>query len=169
VIALAALAGPAKPFIAGRMMTATEWTAWALAVGIAMALGNVIADRPRPFGFALAAVVLAAELAPYRFASAPAAFNWVPFRALIAADWYSAVLVAASKAFAYGALVYLLGSPAAFGRATLAVAGGLCALEWIQRWLPGRVPDITDPVMAIMLGAVIWVLPEPASRPNTLK
>ena len=168
-VALASLVGPAKPFVSGRVMSMGEWCAWGVALLGALVFARMLLARPAAIGFALAAAVLLMELAPYRPANAPVAFNWTPFQALLSSDWTSGTLIAARKAFEYGALVYLLGVPARFGRATLAVCGGLCALEWLQRWLPGRTPDITDPVIAAMLGVVIWLLPESPRAPNTLK
>jgi VanZ family protein len=37
----------------------------------------------------------------------------------------------------------------------LAVAAGLLALEWAQIWLPGRTPEITDAVLAVLMGGLL--------------
>jgi VanZ family protein len=38
------------------------------------------------------------------------------------------------------------------------VAQLLAAIEIAQIWLPGRTPEITDPLLALAAGATIWLL-----------
>jgi VanZ family protein len=38
------------------------------------------------------------------------------------------------------------------------VAGSLAVLEAIQRYLPGRTPEITDSVVALLMAGVLWRL-----------
>ena len=40
---------------------------------------------------------------------------------------------------------------------TIALTAVLAATETAQRWLPGRTPEITDPIMAVLLAAVLWL------------
>jgi VanZ family protein len=35
------------------------------------------------------------------------------------------------------------------------VAAALLALEWAQIWLPGRTPEITDAVLAVLMGVLL--------------
>jgi hypothetical protein len=79
--------------------------------------------------------------------------------AVLTADWFSAVLIITRKAFAYAAVIYLLGAASALVPAMSAVAACLAVLEWLQRYLPGRVPDITDPLLALALGVALVLLP----------
>jgi hypothetical protein len=55
-----------------------------------------------------------------------------------------------------------------FLRPGIAVAVMLGGVEWIQRYLPGRTPEITDPLLAILLALFMWLLeqrgPEIAER-----
>ena len=50
------------------------------------------------------------------------------------------------------------------GFSTVAVAGVLAAIEAIQRYLPGRTPEITDPILALVLGAMLWRIEEDHQR-----
>lgn len=146
--------------LAGRFLIATRTLVPGEAVGAAIAalLWIALPDGMRPrAGLALvAAAVVAGELAPFRFSAAATPFSWVPFQATFGADRTPAVLALAHKALLYGAAVWLLprrsgASPLA---ASLAVAAALFAFEWLQRHLPGRTPEITDSVVALLMGLV---------------
>ena len=45
--------------------------------------------------------------------------------------------------------------------ATMLVALVLAAIEAAQRYLPGRTPEVTDPIMAILLGLGLWAIARP--------
>jgi hypothetical protein len=136
-----------------------EWIAWACAVLISVGLGPLLLRAPRCAGAALAITLLARELAPYHLASAPASFHFIPMEAVLSADWFFAVLIITHKAFVYAAVIYLLGAPNALVPAIMAVTACLAVLEWFQRYLPGRVPEITDPLLALVLGVALVLLP----------
>jgi VanZ family protein len=61
------------------------------------------------------------------------------------------------KAFYYGAGVWLGHARGwTYGRAAMAMATLLAVLEWAQRYLPGRSPEITDAFLALLMGLVLW-------------
>jgi VanZ family protein len=150
---------PARAVVFGMRSRRSEWIAWAVAALISIALGPLLLRVPRYVGAALCVTLLARELAPYGLASVAVPFHFLPMEAVLGADWFFAVLILTHKAFVYGAIVYLLGAPNALIPTTAIVAACLTALEWLQRYLPGRTPDITDPTLAVMLGVVLVLLP----------
>ncbi|HEY1342375.1 MAG TPA: VanZ family protein [Bryobacteraceae bacterium] len=99
------------------------------------------------------------ELAPFHFSAEPAPFAWIPFRASYEAEIEPRVIVILRKAFDYGALVWLLSTWRGLGykRAAAISACALLVCELAQRYLPGRTPEITDPVLAILMAIALWV------------
>jgi len=150
---------PARTVLVGMRSPGAEWIAWACAALISLALGPLLVRAPRCVGATLAVTLLARELAPYHLAAAPVAFHFRPMEAVLSADWFFAVLIITHKAFVYAALIYLFGAPNSLVPATAAVSACLALLEWLQRYLPGRVPDITDPLLALILGFALVLLP----------
>jgi VanZ family protein len=155
----AAVILPARTVLLGMRSPGVEWIAWACAALISIALGPLLVRAPRWVGAALAVTLLARELAPYHLASAAAPFHFRPMEAILSADWFFAVLIITHKAFVYAALIYLLGPRNSLVPTTAAVSACLALLESLQRYLPGRVPDITDPLLAVFLGFAVVLLP----------
>jgi hypothetical protein len=143
----------------GMRSPGVEWIAWGCAVLISVGLGPLLHRAPRYVGAALALTLLARELAPYHLAPAPAPFHFIPMEAILSANWFFAVLIITHKAFVYAALIYLLGAPNALVPAIAGASACLAVLEWLQRYLPGRVPEITDPLLALVLGVALVLLP----------
>jgi hypothetical protein len=103
-------------------------------------------------------------LSPYQFTSAATPFSWIPFRALFVTDRIPAVAIFLGKLFAYGTFVWLLRDSG--WRMRYAAAGSaatLGALEAVQMFLPGRVPEITDPLIALFLAWIFWLVDDSRS------
>jgi hypothetical protein len=99
------------------------------------------------------------ELSPFRLLETPQAFSWIPFAAAFDSERQSATVILLRKAFEYGALVWLFRAEGiSYARGAVAVAGSLAVLEAMQRYLPGRTPEITDSVLAMLMGLVLWRL-----------
>jgi VanZ family protein len=149
-LVLILLALPARLLILERSLDPAE----AAGAAAALVLWAVIPDRRRGTAGAclLAAAIVLRELAPFRFAAEPGPFSWLPFSGTLAADRLPAVLVLFRKAYAYGAMVWLLRSWGPL-RAGAALAASLAAMEWAQRWMPGRTPEITDSVLVLIMTA----------------
>jgi VanZ family protein len=95
-------------------------------------------------------------LSPFRFVTASGGFNWIPFGVTLGGDWQSAYGVLVEKIFYYGTAIWLFSeSGVMLVRSVLLVAGVLAAIEITQMHLPGRTPEITDPILAIMMGFVL--------------
>jgi membrane associated rhomboid family serine protease len=98
-------------------------------------------------------------LAPFAFQDRAQPFSWLPFQAAFTSEWVTALVVLLGKLFLYGSLLWLIresGVPLAI--ATAATAAVLAAIEVTQMYLPGRSPEITDPVIALILAWVFWSL-----------
>jgi hypothetical protein len=69
------------------------------------------------------------------------------------------VVVLFGNAFYYGAGVWLGHARRwTYTRAAIAMAAVLVVLEWVQRYLPGRTPEITDAFLALLMGLILWYM-----------
>jgi VanZ family protein len=133
----------------------------AVVLGFLLVLGIPAALRVR-FGVGIVCSAIAiGELAPFHFAARATAFSWTPFYATLAAERQSATQLILHKAFDYGAavwLIHLAGWP--YLRAAAIVASGLLVLEAVQRHIPGRTPESTDAVLALLMAVALWLASE---------
>ena len=156
---------PLRLFIVERSVTLGE----TLGAALALLLWSLLpgSKRLRADVFLLAAAVVLRELSPFHFARTPQPFFWIPFAAAFDPSRQFAAVVVLRKAFEYGALVWLFRSLGiSYVRAAVAVAGSLALLEAIQRYLPGRTPEITDSVLALLMALVLWRLSSRATPPH---
>jgi VanZ family protein len=152
-LALAMLAIPLRLLIADRAMTATDL----LAAAAGLSLGVVTPDAARQ-GAAwvlLLTAIVAQELAPFHFGPFHP-FSWTLLGATMASAYTPAVTVLLRKVFEYGTVVWLLrASKIGYLAAGTAVAAALAAMEALQCFLPGRHPEITDPILALLMALVL--------------
>jgi len=113
------------------------------------------------------ALVVVLALAPFHFLSTPRTFGWIPFRGFLEARIDTAIRVFFEKAFLYGGMIWLLvraglsaGSAAAIG-VTL-----VFCLRLLQVYLPERSAEITDPILVLMLAAMMKLLSLAEPRPQ---
>lgn len=136
---------PAKPILAD------------FAGAVAGALAFAFAQR-RTWGATVAAVAIVAllvarGLTPFRIVENAKDFGWVPFAPLLTSDWYRATQVLSTKLFFYAAAVWTLRSAGLRLRsASLITAAVLLAVELVQRRLPVHTPEVTDSLLALMIG-----------------
>ncbi len=156
--AIAVLAIPAQVLVASRQPVLSELTgaiAGALLFGIRARARKVTLSEACTF----TGVVLFRGLWPFHFVSAAAAFVWIPFTGALTAAWLPALLVLSEKVFYYGAAIWLLHTAGIrLVRSAAAIAMVLAVIEMVQTHLPGRTPEITDPLMAILIGFVLGAL-----------
>jgi VanZ family protein len=148
--------------VPGRLVIAGRTLAWSDIAGAAAACAVLLwAPRHhvrRAAPLVLAAALLLAELAPFHLMSARR-FNWAPFRGLLESSRQNGLVVLLRKSFWYGSVIWLWrarGYPLALTAAGTAAA--LLLLEWVQVYLPGRVPEITDAFLAVLMGVLLWLL-----------
>jgi VanZ family protein len=162
-LAAAMLCVPAQLVIADRSLTLPEIAAALMA----LVLWHFVRaeSRPRLCAWMLGSAILLRQLQPFYLLAVPQAFSWVPFKATLLAGRSDATFVIARKTFDYGATVWALrcaGIP--FVWAGLAVAALLGATEAIQTYLPGRSPEITDPLLALLIMLVLRAVSGAASK-----
>jgi hypothetical protein len=115
--------------------------------------------RSRLLAVLFTAVIVLRGLSPFRFMSEATPFSWIPFRALLATGRLAAISIFFGKLFACGTLVWLLRDSG--WRMRYAAAGAaaiIAAIEAAQMYLPARVPEITDPLLALLLAWALTVL-----------
>ena len=102
-------------------------------------------------------------LAPFDFAGTATQFSWIPFAGFVEAPWQNSSFVLAEKLFFYGTAVWAvrfvglgLWTAAAITAAVLGV------IEVLQMFLPGRTPEITDPVLALVIALGLDAFPHRA-------
>jgi VanZ family protein len=169
-LALTAVAGRLRPrWLAGimsllplRFMIVTRTVAWndMLAAGLALVLWSTIPEhRHLRAGIAIVlSAVLVYELAPFHWQAATTPFSWIPFAPTFESERQSAVVIVARKAFDYGAAVWVLHQAGwRYKVAGSCVAAALFALELLQRHLPGRTPETTDAVIALLMAGALWL------------
>ena len=140
-LSLEALAGAGMAFVVVGFLRAPE-----RASGLAFAaiLGTIVVDQLRP-GVGAAGV---------------SAFNWIPFRSHLVNDLAGIedVLNSVWPFLGFGFLA-IQAQPSRPERVAAAGIGvvflSVLFLEWLQKFVPGRSPDVTDAVIA----AVAWTIP----------
>ena len=87
-----------------------------------------------------------------------AEFSWLPFGGFLGLSWYPAMPTMLEKILFYGAAVWAVARSGVNGAiATAGVALLLGAIEAAQVTIPGRTPEVTDPVLAIILGLLLVI------------
>lgn len=146
---------PLRLLIAGRTFT---WPELAGACAACLVLRWIESRATVVAGLFVLALALRGA-SPFHFRTSAAAFCWIPFQALLQSDWISGFTVFLEKSFWYGAAVWLVREA---GVNLLPATTGVClllaAVEAVQVYLPGRTPEITDPILAAIMAVILWLL-----------
>ena len=146
---------PAKLLIVGRTVTWSE-LAGALLAYICSYFFSGYQQHAALVAALIVSLLILRGLAPYHWSSTANPFSWIPFRGLLAADREFGMLTFLRKCFWYGSAIWLLRAARwRLGRAAVVVALLLGAIEVIQIHLPGRVAEITDPLLALILAVTL--------------
>ncbi|HTV89468.1 MAG TPA: VanZ family protein [Stellaceae bacterium] len=146
----------AKVAITNLIVTPAEAIGAPLALLLWLAVG-----RHRRFAMVLTAAVLCASivigrLQPLHFLPTARAFAWLPFRGFLHGSIRIGTMALMEKFFLYGSLIWLAAETLMpLWLATLLVALLLFATSLAETYLPGRSAEITDAVMALIIGLVI--------------
>lgn len=146
---------PGRLFLDTRSLTGSECAAAILAVIIWRRFLGVKQNRFLLIGWLSVAALVLRGLAPFHF-TADQQFSWVPFGASLSYEQAAALVVFFKKCFLYGVAVWLLakaGFPYLLG--TIGVASLLAVIEVVQIRLPGRTPEITDPLLAVIMAVIL--------------
>jgi VanZ family protein len=163
-----ALLLPARLLLAGPGVAVADVAGFAIGFILWVLLPDEAAVR-----YPLAATIFIAELLVYgidpfhlQVTRSPHSFSWIPFFAMLHMDWQTGGYILVRKSFDYGAALSLLHlANVGYLRAAAAVASILAVMEFLQRWLPGRTPEITDPVLALVLVFALWRLDHEYRKP----
>lgn len=151
-------ASPLLPsFALGAVAGVALWAGWGARLGRPVLLAAL--------GAMLAAYTVRA-LVPFELRSAPAPFAWIPFQALLQGSMMANVRSLLAQLFALGTMLWLVervGGRVAGAAAALALWVGL--VEWAQRWIVGRTPDVTMPLLVIALAVVLVRIGRDEARP----
>jgi VanZ family protein len=154
----------AKVAIIDKTLSAAEIDGAAIALAMWLLLAISVSARIRVTATALlfAAYIVAERLEPFQFTPYGRAFGWIPFRSFLYGSVEVNMTSFLEKAFLYGALIWLLDkSGLRSGVSTILVAILLFATSWAEIYLPGRSAEITDALMALLIGAIISAIKTP--------
>jgi hypothetical protein len=160
--AMTLLAIPAQFFVVERQPLRSV-LAGAIAGAALFVVGHRASAPTRAEAWAFLAVIVVRGLSPFRFVTESAEFNRAPFAATLGGEWQSSASVLIGKVFWYGTAIWLLRAAGLTRvRSAVAVAAVCASIELAQIHLPGRTPEITDPILAILMGFVLAMLARPA-------
>jgi VanZ family protein len=151
VLGAATLLIPAQMFIVSRHPTLSD-----LGGAIFGLLMFAFGTRLQVCAVLLTVVVLVRGLMPVPAGVEPGTFSWVPFGSFLDQDWQTAARTLIEKVLFYGGTLWSLTHAGVDrGIATIALGVLLAGIEIAQIGIPGRTPEITDPVLAALLGMVL--------------
>jgi VanZ family protein len=157
---------PVKVFIVGRTFTWSELTGAGLAYVCSYSLSRFQWRRAVVAGL-MVSLLIVRGLVPYQWSRAANPFSWIPFSGFLMAERGSDMLELLEKSFWYGSAVWLLRATGwRLVRAAAAVALLLGAIEVIEVHIPGRVAEITDPLLALILAVTLGLLDRPQNPLN---
>jgi hypothetical protein len=104
-------------------------------------------------------------LMPFEFRSTPQPFSLVPFAGLLQGSMLVNSQALLANLCLYAGILGIIringGSPAP---ASIALAMLVALFEAVQILLPGRTPDITDPLLVLLVGQVLRYAPDPSFK-----
>ena len=158
---------PAKLMVAGRTVTWSECTGAVLAFICSYVLSG-FQRRAAVVGILIVSMLILGGLAPYHWSSVGNPFSWIPFSGFLETDQEFGLLSFLRKCFWYGSAIWILRSVGwRLARAAVAVAMLLGAIEVVQIYLPGRVAEITDPLLALIMASILGLVDRSYCLPNS--
>jgi VanZ family protein len=146
----------AKASIIGQVISLPEL----LGAGLALLLSPLILGRFARIGVPATAVLLMVILVltrvlPWQFAAAPKPFQWVPFFGFLHGSQQVDAISFAQKFYLYGVVLLLLVRAGVRLRFAIALECAiLFATSLLQTFMVGRSAEISDAVLALILGLV---------------
>jgi VanZ family protein len=115
--------------------------------------------KPRVLFMLTLLLVILISFTPFELRSEPSRFHWIPFSGALGGSMIINVLAIIKKLLMYGCLIYLLCELGfRLWASTLAISVFLLVSEFLQVFFQGRTPEITDSLLALMIGGVfhLW-------------
>jgi VanZ family protein len=148
-----------KIMIVDATLNAGEITGAAAAVAAWTILGFRPVVRTNLITLSFCAYVIAERLEPFRFATAPGSFTWTPFRGFMSGDLAIDVMAFLQKFFLYGGLIWLLARTGWRLRSAIFFTTLMLFItSQAERFLPNRSAEITDAVMALLIGTIFVLI-----------
>jgi hypothetical protein len=133
-----------------------------IAIVLGAVAGAILAStlpQAAPAAALLILMIVIRGLQPFHFARSAQPFTWIPFGGFLAMDWATGVALISQKIFYYGAAIWLLrGAGLRLRTAATVIALVLACLEAVQIFIPAHTAEITDPLLALLLGFGIAAL-----------
>jgi hypothetical protein len=167
LVALAAAVAAGKLIIVTQVLDASVVTGLALGCAGWAAISRLRAPQRAEALLALLGVAcLLRALSPFEFRSEPGALSMVPFAALLSGSMLVNSKALAASSFLYTAILGLMRAlRAAPVPATLALAVVVTLLELLQLFIVRRSADITEPLLVLAIGWLVYLSPTPGARP----
>jgi VanZ family protein len=156
---VAAASMASRVIVAGQSLAPNEVLGFLLALPVVMALRNT---PHRKAAMPLLVLVSVAwfiyALAPFNFETRAHAFNWVPFVGFLDGGMERSYIQFFEKMFLYLGFVWLA-VHAGLRVTSAAILGAIIAtaIEFAQRYLPGRQAEMTDPFLVLACAALVAV------------
>jgi VanZ family protein len=161
---IAAIAVLGRIVIIGKVLMPAEVAAIAVSIPAALILARLGTTGASILAWSIAALAIVRGLEPFTFAIDTRAIALAPFGTGLAGSSEMALPVLLDKVFFSASLVWLLTRAGhSMLWATILAMGLLLGIEVLQVWLPGRTPNVTDPLLAVVAGGVIALLQGTAS------
>ena len=149
----------AKVTIVGTTLTTAEVAGAVLAFGVWGILAGGKRLRVTLVALLFCGYVIADRLEPFEFLPSRRDFGWIPFLSFMFGSIEIGVLSFLQKFFLFGSSIWLLTRAGLrLGSSTFVVAMMLFITSQAQTYLPNRSAEITDAVMALLIGAVIALI-----------
>jgi VanZ family protein len=145
------------------MVDTTLTTAEIAGAGLAFCAWGVLAVHARlrvaVIALLFCGYVIAERLEPFQFGSTAGAFSWVPFLAFMSSSPEIGVLSFFQKFFLFGSSIWLVAQAGLRLRSSIVVVASiLFTTSCAEVYLPKRSAEITDTVMALVIGALFALM-----------
>jgi VanZ family protein len=162
LFALAVLVG--KVMVVDTVLSIAEIAGAVSALVWRALLGFNASARSAVVALVFCSAVMAERLEPFRFGAIAEPFGWTPFWGLMSGDLEIDTMAFLQKFFLYGSAIWLLASAGLrLAPATAVIAALLFVTSQAERFLPGRSAEVTDAVMALIIGGIFFLV---GSKPD---
>ena len=149
----------AKPFIITKAISPAEVVGTGAALAFWLTFLGRATSRTTVVFVIFAAAIAMQGLTPFEWRTEPAPFSFVPFSGFEQGSMAVNLQSFLEKVFLYGTLIWLLVQAGASARLSVGtVVGFTLLIELVQRFVVGRYPEITDPILALLMGGVLLFL-----------
>ena len=149
--------------LATRLIAPNLLFSWPMLAGAAagVAVWKLLYARPgieRVYALVAFVWLVGDGLRPYTFIDHKA-FDWIPFRGMMGADWTGGVTALLIKTWMYGSAFWTWErAGASKPQAVVALLVVLAGIEFAQQYLPGRVSTMTDIAMGAIAAGLLWAV-----------